>query len=306
MSYPTDYQATLVAAGSIATQALTLPNQIIDSCYFDYDADLSQFGKTVNIVIPTVDVSNASDIANGGISGIDPADSTVAVTVSKKFSSNRKIKDFDAVLANPVKLAELYVRPVIEEVTQKLNQSLAGLISSSNFTTNSVTGSGDDVFSRADIAKGWAKLRTLGVPVDDGNLSLLVSPTVYGNMMGTSEFANESVQGINAAEVVNRRARLLTQFNAVIKDDPHMPTLSSGANSVGILMHKYAIAVRTALSPSPQGTSMLQSVVYYKPDLPVHLQLFFDPLTQAHYIHAFIQCGYAVARENHGCLLTTA
>lgn len=303
MSYPSDYYATLVQAGTAATGILTLPNQVVESVYTDYDSGLAQFGQTVNVVIPTVSVSNASDITNSGITGVAPGDSEVAVTLNHKYSSNRKIPSFEAVSANPIKLAQLYIAPVIEEVVQKLNTTLAATITTTNFPTGAVTG-GADVLTRANISSAWAQLRTVGVPMGDGNLNLLVHPVVYGNMMSSSEFANESVVGVSQAEAANQRAVILPQYGATLRDDPHMP-VTSGAYTC-ILMHKYAIALRTAVEAQPTGTAMIQTTVFPKPDLPVQLQLWFEPKDQAWYIHAYILCGFSVARATHGCVLTTS
>jgi hypothetical protein len=70
-------------------------------------------------------------------------------------------------------------------------------------------------------------------------------------------------------------------------------------------MHRYAIALRTAVEAQPKGTAMLQTTVFPKPDLPVTLQVWFEPKDQSFYLHAYTLVGYTVARPSHGSIIVT-
>lgn len=305
MSYPADFQETLVAAASMATASLKLPNQMVEHVFTQYSPNYdSATGKTLTINVPNVSINNASDIGAGGITGQAPADTQTSLTISHKYSSNRQISTYDATLSAN-NLAAIYLAPIIEEVLRKTDNAICADMTTGNLPTNgSITG-GNDVFTRANLATAWANLRAAGVPVGNpADCKFVTHSTVIGNMMAATEFSSESVVGIRAAEINQRQAVILPQFGFELVDDPYMP-LPTSTSYAGVAFHKFFYGLRTVTPVINQGGQVYRTVVFPKTNVPVVVEAWYEPKDQSNYIHAFLMCGHGVVRENMAQYLVT-
>lgn len=305
MAYPNDFYETLVAASSQATASLQLPNSFIGCVYTQYTPNYTAaIGQTLKINVPSVNVSNASDLGNSGITGVSPGDTSVSLTINHKYSSNRKISTYEASLSAN-ELSQVYLQPVIEEVLRKLDQAMAADITSANFDSYSSITAGADILTRANIATGWANLRAAGVPLGNpADNKLVVHSTVYGNMMAASEFNAEATVGIRAAEIAQRRAQILDQFGFELVDDPYVPLPGAGTYAA-LMMHRFAYGLRTVTQPLVRTGNLMQTVVFPRPNVPVVIETWQEPKDQARYIHAFVICGHGVTRADMAQFLVT-
>lgn len=305
MAYPNDWYETLVAAASMATQALSLPNTFIEAVYTEYSPNYQgALGQTLTINVPTVSVSNASDEGNGGITGISPGDVSVQVSINHKYGSNRKVTLYEDTLAAQV-LSQVYVQPVIEEVLRKLDQAMCADITSANFNSYTSITAGADTIARSHLGQAWANLRAAGAPLNDpSNNYLLSHPVVIGNMMSSSDFSSESTVGIRAAELAQQRALVVNQFNFRVLDDPYCPLPGAGTYAA-LAAHRYCYGLRTVTPSLVRNENLVQTVVFPKPKVPVVLETWYEPKDQARYIHAYVMCGHKVVRPELGQFLVT-
>ena len=297
MAYPNDYYETLVQASSAVTQTLKLPNMFMESVFTQFSSNWAgALGQSMTINVPVVNVSNASDETNAGVTGVAPTDTTVSLTMSHKYGSNRKIPLYEQTLSAG-DLATIYLGPVIEETLRKLDSSMCADITTGNFNSyTSITG-GADVFTRAHLGTAWGNLRAAGVPVNTPDNNFFLSHSlVIGNMMGTSDFSQESVVGINTAELTQKRALIVNQFNFQVIDDPYCP-VNAGAYSA-LAYNRSAYGLRIAVPPLLRTENLVQTLVMARPNVPVVVESWFEPKDQARYIHAFIICGHGVTRKD--------
>lgn len=297
---------TLTAAASIASASLKFKNAFIDAVYTEYQPINAEMGVTLNVNIPTVSEGDTVDIGNGPLQPTDTAHDTVAITFDKHFSNSFVIKSWDKI-RTPADLASMYLQPRLESCLRKVNRSIAQLVTSTNFTTHTlITGVGADVFQRVDLAGAWANLTAIGVPVDDtANMFMITNPTAYSNMLASTEFVNESVVGVSAAETAQQRAVLLKQFNAQLMYDQHIANYNSGKQAA-LFFHRHAIAMVTANMPPSGSSAVTETTVFPKPGLPVQIQAEYSLKDQGWLFN--VHCGYGikVVRENFGQRLETA
>src|SRR4051794_12952798 len=88
---------TLVAAFDDAAHSLTYKTTMLDSVNTSLHPNYATIGNVLNFVVPTVDISLATNIGAGDVSVTDTDHSNVAVTFNKKYASTFVIRNFDQV-----------------------------------------------------------------------------------------------------------------------------------------------------------------------------------------------------------------
>lgn len=303
MSYPNDFFSTIVAASNQAASNLTYSNTMLDTVFTGYEPAVGEVGQTLTINVPTIgDV--VSDIGAGDISDTNVTNDTVTLAISKKQSTSFVVRSFDE-LRSERDLADVYLKPRLEALVREVNADLATFISSTSFGDYSAVAGGADTFVRADLAEAWANLAGAGVPIGDGNLFMIVHPTVYANMLSDTSFHQESVVGVNAAEAAQQRALIAPQFGCRINWDQHCPVVS-GVYSA-LLYHRYAIALRYMAEQVIAGPDYVQTTfVYPKPNMPVKVETWYDPTKQGQRFHLSVCYGRAVVRSEMASYMATA
>lgn len=300
---------TLTAAGSIATQNLTFQNAFLDAVYTEHKPVNGTIGQTLNITIPTVNEANVTDIGAGPIQVKDSTHSVAPIVLANNFNTAFVVKNWDEA-RTPRNLATMYIQPFMEGLLRAINRTIANLLTTGNFNAYTiVSGSGADVFDRADITTAWTNLARAGVPVSDtANLYFLTSPLAYGNMLAATNWINESIVGRNAAEVAQQRAQLVTAYGAQLKWDQHVTAINAG-RELGLLAHRYAIGMVTTF---PSGvpsdvieTGAVRSIVYPRPGIPVVMELGYSQVQKGMVIDMGCMFGVSVVRPDHGCLVQT-
>lgn len=295
---------TLVAGMSQAAEHVKFRNAFLDTIYWDYQPVVATPAKDLNVIVPTVSEGDVTDIGGGVLQPTDTDHSSVTITLDKHFSSSFVIKDWDQV-RTPVALSQKYLQPRLEALKRKMNRSIALLVNTTNFADYTlVSGSGADVFARADLATCWYNLTNAGVPVDDtANLFFITNPLAYSNMLASTAFTQESLVGVSAAEAGLQRAVLFNQYGATVMYDQHIANYNSNKQA-GILFHRYAIAGVTA-DPPAGGPGVDEMSMMIGP-VPVQVQMQYSMKDQGWLINIHCFWGVKVVRSAYASLLETA
>lgn len=298
---------TLTSAVAGLKAPLMLKKTMLSKVYIHGQPVPGTVGKTISINIPTVNEGNVVDIGAGKIQISDAVHSNVNLVINKNLSSARIVRDFDQTLTAE-SLRTLYLEPLLEEVARKVNRSICDLATSGNFNIHSSITGGADTFTRAHIAQAWSNLRGVGVPEDPQNQFFVTSHVPYQTMIGaaSNEWTQESIVGINAAELSQQTARLMPIFNAQIDYDPQFPQASAGAY-VGLFFHRNAIAVAPVV-PVDQGSKEGVMETEWQPEgsaLTFRIQAEYNMQEQGTVLHAHCIYGLAVVRPEYGSYLVT-
>lgn len=304
------FETLVVPATVEAVQALRYSKAAAESVFWDYKGTGGRIGQTLNCNIPKVNESDAADIGSGPLQPSDTDHDVVPITLSSHPSVSFVIKTWDDV-RTPQEMARVFMKPKLEALQRKINRSVTSLFTSANFSFYSGITGGTDTFTRANLTKAWSNLVSSGVPVfDTGNLFFLTSPLAYGNMMADTNFYQESVVGINVAEILQRRATFAPQLNAVVKFDQQM--LVVGGKQTAAFFHRYAVGGIMVTPPSlaSMGGSGVEETTIYPfanaPDFPVQLQMQPSVKDQGTIIHMHAMYGLRVVRPDHGQYLVGA
>lgn len=295
---------TLVAAATQASSHLRFRNAFLDAIYWDYQPYASnQPFTTLNVIIPSVSEGDVVDAQGGAYSPTDTAHSSVAISLDKDFTSSFIIRNWDEI-RTPENLRDKYVQPRLEGLLRKVNRTIAQLVTTTNFSTHTlISGAGADVFARADLTGAWRNLASVGVPVEDtANLAFVTNTTAYANMLSDSNFVQESIVGVSAAEMAQQRAMLLAQYGASVLYDQHISAFNSGKQP-GILMHRYAIA---GVTVTPVSQADFRTVIFPRPNLPVLVEAGYSLENRGWLVGMTCQWGVKVARPEFGSLVETA
>jgi hypothetical protein len=306
MSFPADWVETLVAESSEASASIQLPKAFVDSVYFDLKPMYSSaVGGDVRINVMNVNSDNVTDIANGPLVSSVPAisESSVTVAITKKASNPRSIPDFDELKSN-YRIAQEVIAPLIEETLIYVNKDLASFANSTSLTASGTITGGADTFTRANFAAARSALRKKGVDFSSGEVTLFLNPDVYGNVLASDDFKNESAVGITAAEAANQLGALMKIFGAYVKEDNDLPVVSTSLYGAAMI-HKNCIAVRAVVRKPRNDGNIVSTVIQPKPGLFMNVETWYDPNKQSNMIHVSCTYGRAVIRPEFGVYLQT-
>jgi hypothetical protein len=291
----------------ISSAILELPNSLIERCDLGVRSGYGPNGATVNVVVPTVNVANVSNITNSDISTSALADRQIPVTLNIKASSSKLIREYDQDLTGPVEIAETYMKVAIEEVMRYVNADIGSLFTYANFPNYAPVVGGDNDFTRGNLATAYAILHAAGVPVSSGTnmMTFATHSTVYGNMISDSSFIFDYIVGQAAGDSAQQKALLAPAVGATIIPDPAVPIISNNAYA-GLFFHRSAIAVRPATPMNMSNAVVSQTTIYPRGgQFPITLQMWKDPVHQGVFVHAFVIYGRAVVRPECAVWMTT-
>lgn len=301
---------TLTIASSMATEHLKFQNTFLSSVYGEHRPIQAATGETFNIIVPTVDMADVQDVGDQGLTFADSKHTNTQVQISNNYATSWIVKNWTQV-RTPVDLARLYIAPKIEGLLRRVNADLAGLVTTTNFSTHSITsGSGADVFDRADPLGAWTKMANVGAPVDDmENMFFITNPAGYAALLGDSDWTQESIVGASQAQQATQFARLRMLFGANVKWDQQLAAYNSG-KIPAVLMHRAAIAMITALPVSVpeefRGQSTMINYVNVGNGITVKLESAYSMERQGLMMSAGFAFGCKVARPEYGALVETA
>lgn len=310
---------TLVAAMSLAADNLQYANALVDSIWWDFKPVVATPNTTLNVIIPTVDEADVTDIGSGPLNPTDVDHNSVSIPYNRHFSTSFVIKAFDQA-RTPQDLERTYIKPRLEALLRKVNSTISGQLNTTNFGTSSslvpagyalLTGATAGYFLRSDINAAWENLVNEGVPMEDTeNLSFITSPTAYGGMLGDQTMSYSYIVGQAEAIQAQQRAKLQLIFGAQPKYDQHFgqQAAANGFTSgkqPGALLHRYAIAAVTAQPPpTDQNVAAIQEqVMWLKKVLPVQMQVGYSLKDQGTIVHLHCYWGVAPARADFCSLI---
>lgn len=299
---------SLVMAFSEASAAPMYENALIDTIYLQYRGISAQYGQTMQVNIPVVNEGDASDIGAGPIQLTDTQSNTVNLVVNNNKSVSFLIRDFDQV-RTPQDLRELYVDAKREALLRKINRTIANQINATNFATYTTVSGGTAVFTRLNIAAGWANLAGAGAPLRPRDCFFVTSQVPYSNMLGdaTQNFLQQYVVGESAAVMAQQDARFMPQFQAQVKWDQQIPQPSG--KYAGMFYSRYSMAmvpVKVPLGTGGQAAPYVkEAYIFLRPGLVARLQTWYDPVQQGQVVH--VHCVYAlqVTRPEYGSYFQT-
>ncbi len=308
---------TLVAGMSRAAANLTYANAFIDSIYWDYKPVVATPQTTLNVIIPTVDEADVTDIGSGALNVTDTDHNLVQIPYDKHFSTSFVIKAWDQ-NRTPQELERTYLTPRLEALKRKVNRSIALVANTTNFGTSAtpvagyalLTGATTGYLLRADINAAWKNLVNQGVPMDDtANLFFITSPTCYAGMLGDTTMSYQYIVGQDAAIAAQQQARLQLIFGATPKYDQHYSSLAvtngfTAAHEPGILLHRYAIAAVTSQPPPSNNPAVQESITWIGNNkLPVQMQVGYSMEKQGTLVNLHCYWGVKAARADFASLI---
>jgi hypothetical protein len=295
---------TVMAAANIASESLRFKNSFVDAIYWKYSPVVATPYTVLQIIIPTVNEGAVVDIQSGPIQPVDYSYNPTNITLNRNFSVSFVVKSWDLV-RTPVDLAVIFIQPNLEALLRKINRTIVGLFSASNFPNYSLfTGTSTTAsdFARADIGTAWQNLVNAGVPVDTDidNVRMLVNPLSYSTMLSDNNFNQQFIVGDAAAVQAQQKARLQMLYGATVDYDQMLVPFNSG-HQPAILMHKFAVAGVTANSP-PGGSNVKESYIKLKDQIPVQIQFAYSMQDQGWVVHMHAMFGVAVVRPEMASL----
>lgn len=299
------WETHVLPATAQLNQPLMLANSMLRSIYIQPQPQPGRPGRTIEVNIPVVSEGDVIDIGSGPIQITDQDHTNVSLTVNNNKSKAFRIPDFDAI-RTPMDLLNFYLQPAIESVTQKINRSVCALVNTTNFNVHSSITGGADKFERAHLATAWVNLNTIGVPMTPGDVTFITGTLPYGNMLADSNWIQESIVGLTAAEATQQRSQFAPQYQAVVKHDPMMPQPSAGATYAALFFNSAAIALIPVVPPTGQKPHVRETL--YTPEgtgLTYRVQFWYDPREQAWILHVHACYALAVVRPNFGSYLVS-
>jgi len=312
---------TLVAATSSAAENLQYQNALVDAIYWDFKPVVATPNTTLNVIIPTVNEGDVTDIGNGPLNPTDTDHNSVSVPYNRHFSTSFVLKAWDQA-RTPQDLEKTYIKPRLEALLRRVNSTISSLVNTTNFGTSAtpvagyalLTGGTSGYFIRADLNAAWENLVNEGVPMEsEDDLFFITSPTAYGGMLGDTTMSYQYIVGQPAAVEAQQKAKLALIFGAKPRYDQHFgqQALANGFTSgkqPGALMHRYAIAAVTAQPPptDQQVAQISEQIIWLKDVLPVQVQMGYSLKDQGTIVNLHCYWGVAAARADFCSLIQSA
>lgn len=319
MNSQTGLFQTVVAAASEAAANLEYQNAFVDAIYWDFKPVVATPNTTLNVIIPTVDEADVTDIGSGPLNVTNTDHNSVAIPFNQHYSTSFTIKAWDQA-RTPQDLEKTFIRPRMEALLRKVNRTIEQKFNATNFGTAASpikgygmkTGATAGYFLRSDINQCWSAMALEGVPMSQkDNLFFLTGPTAFGKMVSDQTMSYSYIVGNDAALAAQQDAQLSMIFGGKPRWDQQFEqdaTANGFTGAPGVLAHRYAVAAVTA-QPAPldqTGSAIQEQIVWLKNVLPVQIQVGASLKDQGTIVHIHCFWGVAVARPDFACLITSA
>ena len=218
---------TLVAGADEYNKAKVGRTALLDAVYKDVKPEAARIGKTVNVYFP--DVGPLQAINNGILTGTSVNPNYIPLVFQTRAGAALQFQDFEQ-WQTAVNLAQKFFDPLYKRAREYLNGQIAALITPALFNSNSpIIGAVQGEVKVADQLNAWAALADQKVPLEDRDkLRLMVHNRVYQNMLGDTQWVQESLVSAAIAFEAREKADVGHAFNFQVVWDQQMPT-SSGS-----------------------------------------------------------------------------
>ena len=306
------FTAVLTSATTNLQLMPEFANNFLDNTYTGYTAGQTAtagIGQSVTINMPVVDEANVTEIGNGPVVLKDTNQVPVTIPADKKFSTTRRIQNFDQA-RSPIVMQSQYLRPMVEEVMRAANRYVAGVAYDGATVNATITGpaSAYPAFSRQNFAAAWRTLINQGCP--GANLIGMLDSTPFSNIVGddSNKFISQFIVGDKAAETAQQTARLMPVFNARLDWDQHCKTRGAAGTFGGLFYHKMAIAFAPFTEEGLEGSHIKRTIIFPTKggNIPFMVQMWESGEGQGVVIHVALCCGAKMVKPEWVQYLQTA
>jgi hypothetical protein len=301
------FYQTLVAGATEASQALVGPNAFYDAVYVDYKPEAASIGQTLNVPIPGIVTSS---VADGGVADptfTDISFTTKAIVFNKHPQFNFIVRDFEQ-FNSPQAIRTIFLDAAIKGVTESIDQDLASLFTTGNFSVNTAIATTAHLITTAQFLTGQANLLSQRVPANDPqNMSLIQHPVCWAALMGDSNWTQQQIASEVIAERVRLQGAIQTSYGATIDHDLFAPVSGTAPTRTftGVYTHRWAVALATRPLPPPDAKVADFMYVMYK-GVPIRITLAWSVLKNGYCVLVEAGYGRAVVRPEMCQLFTTA
>lgn len=300
------FETLVVPASVAAAQTAKFSNAMLNYVFTNYSGEYGKIGQVMNINIPIVNEGDVADIGAGAIQLSDTNHTPTSITINQNPSVSKRIQSFDQ-FRTSFDLQQLYMEPMVESLLRKVNRAVANLANPAASTgflsvNSSQSGGGTASFIRSDVGTAWATLAGQGCPMDPANAFFVTHHVPYGTMLSdtTNNWVQQYVVGQPAAEKLQQTARFMPQYNMSLDYDQTMPKTST-PKYIALAFHRYAIGLKPVNQyPADSGGYVREMTIFPRPNLPLRVQLWYDPAQQGYVMHMNTIYGLSVVRPEWG------
>lgn len=311
---PANFFETIVAPAALNNQLLPrYKNKLVDSIYMGYrQGQVGHIGMPTVLNLPVVNEADVNMIGSGPLVVSDKSENKVTLTIDQKQSIAKKIESFDQ-LRTPVDLQQQYLLGMIESLIRKVNRSVAGLITPTNFNAYNpatIVGGSDKAFTRVDVSAAWTNVVGIGAaPETPGDLFFYTDQSAYGQMIGdkTNDWISYLTVGESAAVAGQQRATLPNAFNARVDYDQMVTSVTPNRHA-GAFFHRMAIGMAPVAENAPDATAIKHIVIPPGPGrpFPIMLQYGYSLEQQGYVLHVYTIYGLAIIKKEWCQYMETA
>lgn len=231
----------LIAAAGDYNAATVGQLSYLDAVYMDVRSEVARNGQTITVNFP--DFGPLTDIGVGDLVISDVNAGSFDLTFSEHPCGAFKVADFEQYVTAP-DIKEKFLDPMYKRAAEYINGRIAGLITPTNFNVNPVIQAAKPgQIAVQDQLNAWNVLANQKVPLENaGDLNLLTHNDVYRNLLGDSQWTQESLVGVMIAQQARERAQLRPAFNFLPRWDQQAPrTATPIAGTIAVTQGSAAV-----------------------------------------------------------------
>jgi hypothetical protein len=274
----------------------------VDAVYKDVRPVVANAFDSITVSIPASGYT-VTNVLSGCTTLADVATTPKTITLNQHPALRFQVPDFDAARSD-AQFRAMFLDEAIQKMVNYIDSAIGALIVAANFDAYAVITGGNDTITDANAATAFGNLAGNDVPVRDfDNMSLLVHPVVYTNLLQQATWTQNTTLA-NGAEDVRRTAIIGQQFGGYVDFDRNLPIPAAGTYNA-IYMHRNAIGLVVRALPIPQNTAVQATVVYYR-GLPLRITVGWDQTCLSEVATVDTLFGVGVLRKEYGSLITSS
>jgi hypothetical protein len=218
----TAFLETLTAAAGDYNAAKVGTLSFLKGVYLDVKPEVARNGQTIQVYFPDLGPFADQKANQWTPEAINP--NYVDVVFNQRPGKMIAVYDFDQ-WQTSTEIIEKFVDPMYKRGSEYFNSQLAGQVTTANFNVYpAIQGNTPAEIVPRDLSRAWNNLAGKKVPLENSDdLSLFVHNDVYSNMFPDTTWAQESLVGVEIAQLARRQARLGVQFQFNTRWDQQAP-----------------------------------------------------------------------------------
>ena len=216
---------TLVAASGDYNAAKVSQLSFLSGVYLDVKSEVGRAGKTIDVYFPDLGAFTDQQANPWTPESLNP--NFVPVVFNQRPGKAIAIHDFEQ-WQTAVQIGEKFLDPAYKRGLEYFNAQIASLVNTTNFNAYTpVQCQTPQEISVRDASRAWNRLAGNKVPVSDPSmLSIFKHNDVHAAMVNDTQWNQESLVGITAAEKARQQADLGMSFKFQHKWDQQAPKTS--------------------------------------------------------------------------------